>query len=1145
MQSTHLLRQRKLGASFEAHRSYRLRGKLVIPAGNPLRMECQRGRADLASDIRVMRAKIFQLGDWLVDSATCTLTHHGADKPVPVEPRAMDVLVALCLHPGEVLSAADLLRLCWDGAVVGENQVHKAITQLRRILGDSPSNARYIENIRKRGYRTVAAVKALPGVRAADAVRDWPEGSPFVGLDPFDERHSAVFFGRDAAAARLRAAVVAQVYAGRALVLVFGPSGSGKTSLVQAGLLPALRRSDEGFQLVGTTSLDLGDIGEMPLLTALGSALLDLEVNGRTLLAGESAESIGAALTGSGPATLHAALRNAAPDLTNSRIVVFVDRLEAVFNAPTVDDQRRGRFLAALDALATSGAVIVIAACRNDFYPHVAREPVLMKGKAAGAHFDVAPPTRAEIAQMIRRPALMANLTFGVDSATQAQLDDILCEETADNPDALPLLQYTLHQLYLQRSNNRELTVAAYRALGGIEGALGKRAEATLSSLPERSGTSLPRILSMIVTVNDESVRNRRVPWSALANDHERTLVRKFVEERLFVSLVYDGESVFGIAHEAMLRQWPRVVAWIADHRQALHTRARLEGSARRWVEENRPADLLLPRGKLLEEARELLGSAQIPLNPDVTALIAASVRKVKHADQSRLGALISFAVIATAAVVLGIRAHQAEITADRQRHEAEDLMDFMVGDLADKLRPLGRLDLLAGIGRKALSYFGSLHPAELSPASREQQARALQTIAEVARSRADPNGARRALLLAKSLLETNRVQGHESANLLKDLGADAFWLGQISLDRGNLDEAESWFREYQRYSDTMMAREPDNVDAWVEVSYANNSLGSVAQARGDNRAAAAAFERSIALKRRALTRHPDDHVLQAELADSLSWLGSALQAQGELRAAIALFEQEQAELTALRAAAPTELNWTYRLIGAVQRHAVLLNATGNASAAAAELDPVMALAKGLTQRDPTNRLWQRALLQLAMVAAETQASLGKLQQALDLQIATAAGLADLTSLDPVNQAWQLLESTNLLNLSECLLRLGRLAEARVRFQSVLDRMRQGSGLERSSPEVRQRLARGLVGLAQVQLALGERAAALTSCHQAIAILQPVARTAGHDYYTQDLWVRSHLCVGQVDQVSAASRWLAQIGYRQADYIRSLAQQPH
>jgi tetratricopeptide (TPR) repeat protein len=607
--------------------------------------------------------------------------------------------------------------------------------------------------------------------------------------------------------------------------------------------------------------------------------------------------------------------------------------------------------------------------------------------------------------------------------------------------------------------------------------------------------------------------------------------------------LGYDGESGFGIAHEAMLRQWPRVAAWISGHRQTLHTRTRLEISAHRWAEEGRPADLLLPRGKLLEEARELLGNAaQIPLNPEVTKLIAASVEKARNADRRRVGALIGFALIAMSAIVLGVRAHQTKIIADQHRREAEDLMNFMVGDLADKLRPLGRLDLLVDIGGKALGYFGDVRPSDLSPTSREQQARALQTIGEVARSRADPNGARRALMLAKSLLDANLAEGNESTNLLKDLGADAFWLGWISLDQGRLDEAETWFRQYQNYSNRMVAHEPDNVDAWIEVSYANNSLGSVAQARGDNRAAAAAFERSIALKRQALARHPNDHVLRAELADSLSWLGSARQATGELRQALDLFEQEQVELEALRAAAPTELKWTNRLVGAASRHASLLAATGNDVAAAAELRSAAALAQNLTQRDPSNRVWQREALNIQTLAGEVQANLGDLRRAVDLETATATGLATLTRLDPANQAWMLLESSNLLNLAESLLRLGHTQEARERFETALDRMHQAARQSHGTPELQQKMARGLLGLAQARNALRQQAAAMEACQEAITILQPLVHIDTHNYATQDLWVRSHVCVGESGQVDAAKEWLTQIGYRQADYMHLLSQ---
>lgn len=1096
----------------------------------------------MTNDARLTRARFFHFGDWLIDREACLLTHDTIQKPVPVEPRAMDVLVTLCTHAGEVMSVDALLHLCWEGVVVGENQVHKAIAQLRRILGDNAGNARYIENIRKRGYRTVASVEALHEMRPGGPAESWSDSSPFVGLDPFTERHAPVFFGREDATARLCDAVYARIEAGRAFVLVLGSSGSGKTSLVQAGLIPALRSSERDFQLVATTTLDLGDIGEMPPITAVGGALLDLEVNGNALLSGQSAENIGTALKSDGADVVSAALDRLFPDRARAKVVVFVDRLEALFNAPAISEQNRSEFLRALDRLATGGAAIVIAACRNDFYANVAQEPVLMHGKSEGVHFDLSPPTRAEIAQMIRRPALAAGLTFGIDPRTAEQLDDTLCEGTAENPDALPLLQYTLHELYLQRSNHRELTVAAYHALGGIGGAIGKRAEATLNRLPERSQASLPRILSLIVTVNDQSVRSRRIPWLTLANDHERTLVHTFVEHRLFVSLVYDGEAVFGLAHEALLRQWSRVAAWISDHRQALHTRSRLEESARRWVWEGRSADLLLPRGKLLEEARELLNRAHIPLNAEVTSLIAASVQKARHADQRRIGALIGFAVIALCAVALGLRAHHAEAVAEERRREAEGLMDFMVGDLADKLRPLGRLDLLAGIGPKALSYLGNIQPSDLPPTAREQQARALQTIGEVARFRSDPNEARRALLLAKTLLDTNLSQGYESAQLLKDLGADAFWLGQISLDAGRLDESEGYFRQYQHYSERMMARDPDDVDAWIEVSYASNSLGSVAQARGDNRAAAAAYQRSIALKRQALSRRPGDHALQADLADSLSWLGSARLEDGALREALDLFNQEQAQLTALRTAAPTELIWAYRLVIAMQRHALLLSATGNNSAAADELQANVALAQGLTQRDPTNRLWQKEWLNVEALAAEVQADLGDLPHALNQQTAMADALAQLTTSDPTNLRAMLIEAANLTNLGDTLLRLGRPRESAQMLQKALEEMRGASGRAKAAKELQQKVARALVGLAQARLALGDRTAALDACHEAITTLQPLVLPDAHNYKTQDLWVRAHICVGEGATVAATKEWLARIGYRQAGYLRFLSQ---
>ena len=226
---------------------------------------------------KALRERQFQFGAWLVDREACLIMQEDGPRQIRIEPRAMDVLVALCTHAGNILSADDLLRLCWDTILAGENQVHKAVAQLRRAFDDSANQPRYIENIRKRGYRTIAPVTPVPGSTGPPVLGDWSEGSPFVGLDPFDAAHARVFFGRDAAIASLKDAVVRQVAGGHALVLVLGPSGSGKTSLVMAGLLPALRDAIQPFALLDSTTLDLGDIGGVPLATAIGGALRTLD----------------------------------------------------------------------------------------------------------------------------------------------------------------------------------------------------------------------------------------------------------------------------------------------------------------------------------------------------------------------------------------------------------------------------------------------------------------------------------------------------------------------------------------------------------------------------------------------------------------------------------------------------------------------------------------------------------------------------------------------------------------------------------------------------------------------------------------------------------------------------------------------------
>ncbi|HEX7983136.1 MAG TPA: winged helix-turn-helix domain-containing protein, partial [Duganella sp.] len=227
------------------------------------------------SQPRSASTRRFRFGAWLVDPSLNSIEN--ADGRQQMEPRTMDVLLALCYARGEIVSAEALLAQCWGSNEYSDGPVHKNIAQLRRILGDKASTPRFIETIRMRGYRTVAPLDF--DVTSADGRKYWEAGSPFRGLLAFDEAHAEVFFGREEASRELAAAVRSQVDSGFALMLVLGPSGSGKTSLIQAGLLPALSRLNaaDGFGLLATTSIDLIDQGEQTLFTTLAGALLDLQ----------------------------------------------------------------------------------------------------------------------------------------------------------------------------------------------------------------------------------------------------------------------------------------------------------------------------------------------------------------------------------------------------------------------------------------------------------------------------------------------------------------------------------------------------------------------------------------------------------------------------------------------------------------------------------------------------------------------------------------------------------------------------------------------------------------------------------------------------------------------------------------------------
>ncbi|MEM9752997.1 MAG: hypothetical protein AAF916_06385 [Planctomycetota bacterium] len=528
------------------------------------------------------------------------------------------------------------------------------------------------------------------------------EGPPFQGLEAFGTGQALIFFGREREVADVLTQLDKRATRGCAAVIVAGASGAGKSSLVQAGIIPALieREADDQTATWWHCSFKPGQasggfLHELARALQSDTALPKLRDQ---LAVEELADALGEAPDVAWKLTLGPALATLDADRLPARLLIYVDQLEEIFTHAGGDPDSIDAFFRALRKLACTGRVRVIASVRSDFYARCQEHPDLLAMMQDGGLYDLLPPRTAALGQIITRPALLAGLRFEEDAQTGQSLDRQILDDAAKHPGVLPLLQYTLRELFEASGSRGVLTFANYQALGGVDGALGRRADAVLADLDEESRGRFGDVFHTLVTIGGDeatSVTRQQARLGQYQNDPAaRRLVDRFVSERLFISdRDTADEPIVSVAHEALLHAWPVAVKWVEENRDFLADRARVQHDLDQWHRENQRNDYLIAAGKPLEDARALLASSGRRLRDEQKAYIQRSLDF--HRDKQQR-ALRRTQLAAAVFLGLGLLASVGGVYAWLQRDRAVEAEQIAAGErdrATDALEETSRLN--------------------------------------------------------------------------------------------------------------------------------------------------------------------------------------------------------------------------------------------------------------------------------------------------------------------------------------------------------------------------------------------------------------------------------------------------------------------
>jgi serine/threonine protein kinase len=496
-----------------------------------------------------------------------------------------------------------------------------------------------------------------------------------------------------------------------------------------------------------------------------------------------------------------------------------------------------------------------------------------------------------------------------------------------------------------------------------------------------------------------------------------------------------------------------------------------------------------------------------------------------------RLAAVTAVALLILFGLKYTLDLRAARNVAELRRTQAENLISFMLGDLRDKLAPVGRLEILDDVGDKALEYFASVPAHEMSDDEVSRRSLAMNQIGGVRMAQGNLPAALEAfeesLVLARGLVERDP----ENAERLVGLGASHFWVGSVLLEQGDLDGAQRKFMDYLKVAETVVAIDPNKPEWQIELAHAHTNVGGVLLKRGDKDAAVERFRGAVEVWEALLGANPENDVWPSELADALSWLGLSLHSRGDLEAALAVFQSELEIRETLGAQDPKNAPWIFKRAICHFFVATVLEDTGELSGARAHFQTYRTLNRDLVEMDPDNAEWQREFAISEIRLGGVLLKLGDRRAALSHAQQGRAILASLAAQDPSNADWQRELSSAHIQVGEAFLASGRVNEALAegrRGLSIVDPLVENAPDDRRG---RRYLVRAQLLLGAVLETMGRSAEAQDSWSQALETVGSISPDSA-DPFELEAWVRALLRLDRIEEAALLLERLKTMGYR-------------